>query len=361
MPAALAVLLSRVDVGKGREELYRDQLPALLESMAGQTRVESIRASNAIEGIEVSPQRAERLAAPQPPRFRNRSEEEFAGYRDAIDELMRAERLDPPTAALMLRLHRQLYAYTKATGGRLKSEDNVIGERGPHGVRRVIFRPPPWRQAEGLVRGLFDGYAQAAESQAAHPLIVLAAFILDLLAVHPFEDGNGRVARLLTTHELLRLGYGVARYVSIEQRIYETRNGYYDALEASQRGWHDGEHEIWPWAEYLVSVLADSYGDFEERVAAERGTASMSKTDRVRHWVLNSAPSKFCLGDVRRAVPGVSDPSIRMALRSLRDEGRLRSEGAGRGALWHQSTSRAVDSVAGYHPRRPRQRRIPNR
>jgi len=338
MPAHLGVLLSRVDVGKGREELYRDQLPALLHSLADQTRVESIRASNAIEGIEVPRQRAERLAAPEPPRSRNRSEEEFAGYRDAIDALMQEEHLDPPTPALTLRLHRQLYAHTKAAGGQLKREDNVIGERGPHGVRRVIFRPPPWQQTEGLVQGLFGGYPQAAEAQAAHPLIVLAAFILDLLAIHPFEDGNGRVARLLTTHELLRLGYGVARYVSIEQRIYETRNGYYAALEASQGGWHDGKHRIWPWTEYLVSVLADCYADFESRVAAARGSASMTKAERVRHWVLSSAPREFRLADVRRAVPGVSDPSIRLALRSLRDEGRLRSMGAGRGALWRRST-----------------------
>jgi Fic family protein len=337
MPAQLGVLLSQVDVGKGREDLYRDQLPALLDSLAGQTRVESIRASNAIEGIEVPTQRAERLAAPEPPRSRNRSEEEFAGYRDAIDELMQAERLDPPTPALMLRLHRRLYAHTKATGGQLKGADNIIGERGPHGVRRVIFEPPPWQQTEGLVQGLFGGYLQAAGAPAAHPLIVLAAYTLALLAIQPFEDGNGRVARLLTTHELLRFGYGVARYVSVEQRIYETRNGYYDALESSQRGWRDGEYEIWPWVEYLVAVLADCYADFEGRVAAERGAASMTKAERVRHWALNSAPGEFRLADVRRAVPGVSDPSIRLALRSLRDEGKLRPEGAGRGALWRRS------------------------
>lgn len=336
MPPQLGVLLSRVDVGKGREELYRDQLPALLRSLADQTRVESIRASNAIEGIEVPQLRAERLAAPEPPRFRNRSEKEFAGYRDAIDELMRVEQLDPPTPPLMLHLHRQLYAHTKIAGGRLKQEDNIIGERDRHGVRRVVFEPPAWRQTEGLIKGLFGGYREAADAEAAHPLVVLAAFILDLLAIHPFEDGNGRVARLLTTHELLRLGYGVARYVSVEQRIYETKNGYYDALEESQRGWHDGKHRIWRWTEYLASVLADCYADFENRVAAARGSASMTKTERVRHWVLSSAPREFRLGDVRRAVPGVSDPSIRLALRSLRDEAKLKSEGSGRGAIWHR-------------------------
>ena len=346
MPAGLGVLLSQIDVGKGREGLFLDQLPALLDSLAGQTRVESIRASNAIEGIEVSRQRAERLAAPRPSRSRNRSEAEFAGYRDAIDGLMKASHLDQPTPVLALRLHRQIYAHTKAVGGRLKSEDNVIGERGPHGVSRIIFRPSPWQQTEGLVQGLFDGYRQAADAQAAHPLILLAAFVLDLLAIHPFEDGNGRVARLLTTHELLRLGYGVARYVSIEQRIYETRDAYYGALEAAQQGWHEGEHTIWPWVEYLSTVLDGAYRDFEARVAAERGTASMTKTDRVRHWVLSSAPAKFSLADARRAVPGVSDPSIRMALRSLRDEGRLRSEGAGRGSLWHQTER--ISALSGF-------------
>ena len=337
MPAHLGVLLSQVDVSKGREDLYRDQLPALLLSLAVQTRVESIRASNAIEGIEVPADRAERLAAPKPPRSRSRSEEEFAGYRDAIDGLMQADRLGPPTPVIALRLHRQIYAYTKASGGTLKHVDNVIGERGPHGVRRVIFEPPPWQQAEGLVQGLFDGYREAVESKAAHPLILLAAFILDLLAIHPFEDGNGRVARLLTTHELLRLDYGIARYASIEQRIYETRSDYYDSLEASQEGWHDGAHRIWPWVEYLVGVLAASYADFESRVVAERGSAAMPKGERVRHWASKEAPDEFSLRDVRRAVPGVSDPTVRLALRSLRDEGRLVAVGSGRSAVWRRS------------------------
>lgn len=339
MPAHLGVLLGQVDVSKGREELYRDQLPALLRSLAEQTRIESIRASNAIEGIDVPLERAERLAAPEPPRSRSRSEEEFAGYRDAIDELMRGERLALPTPVLALRLHRHLYAHTKASGGELKRVDNVIGERGEHGIRRAIFEPPPWQQTEGLLEGLFGGYRQAVEAQSAHPLIIVAAFILDLLAIHPFEDGNGRVARLLTTHELLRLDYGVARYASVEQRIYETRDEYYDSLEASQRGWHDGTHQIWPWTEYLIGVLVAGYTDFESRIVTERGTATMPKGERVRHWVKTAAPAEFSLADVRRAVPGVSDPTIRLALRSLRDDGELTAVGSGRSAVWRRSAS----------------------
>ena len=191
MPPRLGVTLSRVDTGKGREELYRDQLPEVLRALSAQTRIESIRASNAIEGIDVSEDRAERLAATSPPRVRDRSEQEFAGYRDAIDELMREERLEPPTPTLMLRMHRQLYAHTLVEG-ELEAEDNLIGERGPDSaVRKVIFRPPPWQQTEGLVLGLFEGYNEAVEAEEAHPLVLLAAFVVDLLAIHPVETATG--------------------------------------------------------------------------------------------------------------------------------------------------------------------------
>lgn len=338
MPARLGVVLSRVDVGRGREELYRDQLPELMRSLAGQTRVESITASNAIEGIEVAKDRAERLTASAPPRVRGRNEREFAGYRDAIDELMREERLQSPTPVLMLRLHRQLYAYAQADGGSLRREDNLIGERDAAGrIARVIFRPPPWQQTEGLVQGLFDGYREAVAADAAHPLVLLAAFILDLLAIHPLEDGNGRVARLLTTHELLRRDYGVARYVSIEQRIYESRNGYYDALARSQLGWHEGQHDVWPWTEYLAGVLAAAYDSFESRVADARGSAGLGKSERVERWILESAPARFRIADVRKAVPGVSDPTIRNVLHALRDRGALRVDGPGRSTEWVKS------------------------
>lgn len=335
MPPHLGVLLSRVDVGKGREELYRDQLPELMRSLSAQTRIESIRASNAIEGIEVSADRAERLAAAKPPKVRDRSEQEFAGYRDAIDELMREEHLRPPTPALMLWMHRQLYSQTRAVGGELKREDNLIGERGADGaVTRVIFRPPPWQQTEGLIQGLFAGYEEAVAAEAAHPLVLLAAFVVDLLAIHPVEDGNGRVARLLTTHELLRHGYGVARYVSLEQRIYESRNGYYDALERSQAGWQEAEHDVWPWTEYLIATIAAAYDAFEARVAVARASASMGKSERVRHWILELAPARFRIADVRKGVPGVSDPTIRNVIHALRDEGRLRADGQGRATEW---------------------------
>lgn len=334
MPARLGVLLNHVDVGRGRQQLYEDQLPELLSGLAEQTKVESIRASNAIEGVEVDPERAQLLAGPERPKFRNRSEKEFAGYADATDTLMRDRKLDPPTVPVLLRLHRQMLAHTEARGGYLKTEDNKIATRDSDGIKRVVFEPPAWQQTEGLMLSLCGSYDETLDREIAHPLVVLAAFVLDLLAIHPVLDGNGRMARLTTTHELLRLDYGVARYVSVEQRIWESKNSYYTALEQSQRDWHEAKHSIWPWTEYLVSVLAESYEDFEKRVAASRAQDGMNKQDRVRHWVLTAAPNEFHFRDVRRAVPGVSDPTIRLVLRTLKQEGKVDSVGTGGGARW---------------------------
>ncbi|HEX5989770.1 MAG TPA: Fic family protein [Solirubrobacterales bacterium] len=336
MPPSLGVLLKAVDKGSGRQQLFEDQVPELLRRLARQTKVESITASNAIEGVEVEPARAESLASATPPRFRNRSEKEFAGYADALDGLMRDERLEPLTVPRLLELHRKMLAHTDDLGGYLKQEDNRIADRAPDGTTRTVFRPPSWRETEGLLSGLCSAYRYTLEGGAVHPLIALAAFVLDLLAIHPVPDGNGRLARLATTHELLRLDYGVARYVSVEQRIYESKNAYYTALEQSQRGWHGGGHSIWPWTEYLVRILADSYGDFENRVVAGRGAESGNKQERIRRWALREAPAEFKIGDVRRAIPGVSDPTIRLALRALRDEGLLEAESVGRGARWRR-------------------------
>lgn len=336
MPPSLGVLLKAVDRGSGRQQLFEDQVPELLRRLARQTKVESITASNAIEGVEVEPDRAESLAGEEPPRFRNRSEREFAGYADALDGLMRDERLGPLAVPRLLELHRKMLAHTDDLGGHLKREDNRIADREPDGTTRIVFRPPPWRETESLLTGLCSGYRYTLGGGAVHPLIALAAFILDLLAIHPVPDGNGRLARLATTHELLRLDYGVARYVSVEQRIYESKNAYYTALEQSQRGWHEGEHSIWPWTEYLIRVLAESYEDFESRVAAGRGSEAGNKQDRIRRWALDEAPAEFKIGDVRRAIPGVSDPTIRLVLRDLRDEGLLAAESVGRGARWRR-------------------------
>lgn len=339
-PPRLGAQLARLDVGMGREQLYRDQLPELLRSLAEETRLASITASNAIENITVDPDRAERLAVPNAtPRFRNRNEREFAGYRDAIDEIIRSGAVERLSMPFILHLHRQLFRHSDGGGGELKREQNLIASY-EHGHREIVFTPPPPERTEFMLRELVDRYLAATDDQQAHPVVLVGAFALDFLAIHPVADGNGRLARLLTMHLLLQHGYAVTRYVSVEQRIFETKNTYYDVLRASQHGWHDGVHIIWPWVMYLVSVMDDAYQDFERRVAARRGLSGLSKQARVQAYVLDHAAPIFRIRDIRRALPGVSDETIRLVLSRLAREARIEIDpvagGRGPQAAWRR-------------------------
>lgn len=341
-PPRVGVLLGRIDVGKGSERLHEDQLPELLTSLAHETRVESIRASTAIEGYEVDQSRARALADRPGARIRNRNEQEFAGYRDAIDELMRAARPEQLSVPYILHLHRMLFSHSGGAGGRFKESDNEIAQYGPDGRREVVFQPPPAPQAAFLTTELVARYNAAVDAEAAHPLVLLGVLILDLLAIHPVADGNGRLARLVTTHELLRARYGIARYVSVEQRIYETKAGYYAALRSSQSRWHDSEHNVWPWIEYLCGVLAVAYDTFEARVSAATQEVGLSKQERVlRHVGHMQQGREFTLAELRRALPGISDQTIRLALADARSAGEVEVDGRGRGARWRRRLGHA--------------------
>ncbi len=330
-PPRLGVRLARIDTARGREEMHRDQRPQTLLGLAEQTRVASITASNAIEGVVVDDDRAQKLVRPQPPRVRNRNECEFAGYRDVIDGLMRQEPPAPVSVPLILDLHRRLLGHADGGGGRLKAEQNLVVSY-EDGRRTVLFTPTPPEETPFALGELVERYRAAANAEVAHPLLLIGLFVLDFLAIHPVADGNGRLARLLTSQLLRERGYGIARYVSLEQRIFETKETYYQALLDSQRGWHDAAHDPWPWLEYLVGVIDDGYADFELRLAA--ASVGASKQGRVRAYVLDHADAEFRIGDIRRALPGVSDPTIRIVLAALRDEGRIASTGGGPTARW---------------------------
>ena len=225
VPLDVVGIVGSIEQSRGREQLYRAQAPQVLERLAARTRFDSITASSAIEDVIVDDDRALQLirGAPVGP-YRDRSESEFAGYRDAIDELLvkEPERLTVP---LVLHIHRVLMRHTDdPTAGKTKRTDNFIGTRNRDGTRTVIFETvPAGVPTERQLAELVARYEKALTEARVPPLLLIAALVLDFLAIHPFEEGNGRVARLLTTHELLRHGYGVARYVSLEQRISTPR------------------------------------------------------------------------------------------------------------------------------------------
>lgn len=336
VPARIVTRLSAIDFGRGSEALYRDQMPGLLTELADRARVQSITASSAIEGVVVADAgRAERIINRRTSTLRNRSEQELAGYRDAQDYLFRQD-WRPLNVGLILHLHRLLFAHTAMPGGAFKTVDNLVVDRSPDGSTTVRFKPVPAAKTPFAIDDLIGRYQEAVATREHHPVLLTGLFILDLLVIHPFEDGNGRVARLLTSAMLTEHGYTVGRYVSLEQVVAESADAYYQALLESTHGWHEDTADPWPWLSYFTDVIADAYTVFAERTAAAKTPGT--KQQRVREHVLRQAPVTFRLADIRTAVPGVSDQTIRLVLEQLKNEGKVRADGTGRSATWTRMT-----------------------
>jgi Fic family protein len=341
VPAHIVTRLRAIDFGRGSEALYRDQMPGLLTGLADRARVLSITASSAIEGVIVADaDRAQRIINRQAATLRNRSEQELAGYRDAQDYLFQQD-WHPLNAGLIVHLHRLLFAHTAVPGGAFKAADNLVVDRSPDGSTTVRFKPVSAANTPFAIDDRIERYVHAVAAGGHHPVLLSGLFILDLLVIHPFEDGNGRVARLLTGAMLSDHGYTVGRYVSLEQAIAESADVYYQALLDSTHGWHEGIADPWPWLGYFTGVIAGAYAVFANRAAAAR--TSGTKQQRVREHILRHAPTTFRLAELRTALPGVSDQTIRLVLEQLRKEGRVRADGTGRSATWSRmNTARDV-------------------
>lgn len=241
----------------------------------------------------------------------------------------------PLNLGLLLRLHRQLFAYTELAGGEFTSDDNLVVDQSPDGSVEVRFVPVPAAETEFYTAELIDRYHAAVAQDRHRPVLLIGLFILDLLTIHPFADGNGRVVRVLTNALLDDAGYQVGRFVSLEQLIAESADAYYGALLASTRGWDDETNDPWPWLSYLVDQLAQAYARFEQRTSDSR--PSGARQDRVRGYVLKEAAIVFRISDVRLALPGVSDQTIRLALETLKKDGLRVADGTGRGATWRRT------------------------
>jgi Fic family protein len=316
---------------RGEQELYSRQTPEALETLRTVAMVESTESSNRLEGVVAAPDRLREVvlrdATPA-----DRSEQEIAGYRDALALIHESADHMPVSVNVIQQLHAMLYRYQPGSGGRWKSTQNDIVERAPDGsIVRVRFRPVSPVATPGAMRDLISRWDQALDQQR-EPLLVIPLAVLDFLCIHPFADGNGRTARLLTLLLLYRSRYAVGRYISLERVIEQSRDTYYEALEASSRGWHEGQHDPFPWLEYFWGVLLRAYGEFRDR-AGRLLTARGSKTALVEGAVERRL-RPFAISEIENDCPGVSRDMIRHVLRRMRDEGRVQVRGRGRGARW---------------------------
>jgi Fic family protein len=324
--------IQRLGEARGRQDLFIAQAPERLEVLRQAAVVESSESSNRIEGV-VAPRRRVEALVLKSARPRDRSEQEIAGYRDALQLIHDSHAHMAFTPNVVLQLHSMVFRYLPSEGGSWKATDNEIVERDNLGrVTRVRFTPVTAVGTPGAMQALAALYGTAAEEQRTDPLILTPLAVLDFLCIHPFRDGNGRIARLLTLLLLYHFNYRVGRYISLERVIEETKDTYYEALEASSRGWHDGRHDSRPWMTYFWGVMLRAYREFEDRVGTlMKGRGS--KTQQVRDAV-DRRTGPFAISEIEADCPGVSRDMVRVVLRRLRDDRVITRQGKGRGARW---------------------------
>ncbi|MEW6664979.1 MAG: Fic family protein [Thermodesulfobacteriota bacterium] len=324
--------IRRIAEYRGKQDLYKEQSPQVLETLRQAAVIQSTESSNRLEGVTAPLERIKDLIA-EKTTPRNRSEQEIAGYRDVLNTIHANYANIPFTVGVVLQFHRDLYQFIPGQGGKWKSVDNEITEIHPDGRRMIRFSPVPAYITPEAMDTLHKGFDEHWQSAEFEPLLLIAAYTLDFLCIHPFLDGNGRMARLLTLLLLYKAGYEVGRYISLEKMIEQTKEGYYDSLYVSSQGWHESQHAILPWWEYFLGVmLFGSYREFEHRVGlvtTGRGTKTAMVLDAIGHFM-----GDFTIRDLQERCPNVGIDLIRRILKEQRNLGKLECLGRGPSAKW---------------------------
>lgn len=317
----------------GKQEMYLKQRPEELEKLVEIAKIQSTEASNAIEGIVTTNTRIRQLVEGKTTP-RNRSEQEIAGYRDVLGIIHESFDAIPITRNYILQLHKILYSHmNNPVAGRTKIVQNYITATYPDGHSETLFIPlPPHETPEALDR-ICEEYNRVIGKYELEPLIAIPVFIHDFLCIHPFNDGNGRMSRLLTTLLLYRSGFYVGKYISLEAKIERHKDLYYDALAASQIGWHEGKNDPVPFIKYFLGMVLAAYRDFEDRFSLVE--TKRSALDKVR-LATQIKIGRFTKQDIRELCPSLSVSSIEGALRKMVESGELQREGNGKNTFYYR-------------------------
>lgn len=320
-------LLGALHECRGKQALFLRATPDILDTMLEQAKVQSIVSSNRIEGISTTDTRIRALAK-ESTAPKNRDEEEIAGYRDVLATIHESHDSIPLAPNVILQLHRDLCAHLgPGVGGHWKTSDNVISEIDAAGNRFVRFRPLPVFETPGAVESLCQAANEAVADRTFDPLYILCLFVLDFVSIHPFDDGNGRMSRLLTLLLFYRSGYVAGKYVSLEKLVEDSKESYYETLQASSQGWLEGKNDPTPFVRYLLGIFLKAYSVFEARVSdglREKAT----KIERIR-LLFDRTPVPLGKRQILEACPGVSTITVERALKSLLASGYIRKLGAG--------------------------------
>ena len=328
---------------KGKQDLYVRQKPTELTRLVEIAKIQSTESSNRIEGIVTTTSRIQALVK-EKTTPRNRDEFEIAGYRDVLNTIHENYEYIPVRGNYILQLHRDLMQYTGSElGGRYKISQNYLKETRPDGSEFIRFTPVEPFETEPYINAICESYKKVIDEQVIDPILVIPVFITDFLCIHPFNDGNGRMSRLLTLLLLYQAGYQVGKYISIEKHIEKTKDSYYDALELASQGWHKGQGDPEPFIKYMLGVILGCYREFESRVEVlskpdENGTVLVktSATEIVRAAV-ESRIGKFTKTEILNICPTISKSSVEAGLREMIANGEIQRFGKGKATYYLRS------------------------
>lgn len=324
-------LIAAIYKEAGKQELYLKQRPEELEKLIEIAKIQSTEASNAIEGIVTTSTRIKQLVE-EKTTPKNRDEQEIAGYRDVLNIIHENFDVIPISQNYILQLHKILYSHmNNFMAGKTKNVQNYISATYPDGHVQVLFTPMAPCETPEAIDKICEEYNLEIGNMALEPLILIPVFIHDFLCIHPFNDGNGRMSRLLTTLLLYRNGFYVGRYISLEGKIAKNKDLYYDALSRSQDGWHEGTEDIIPFIKYMLGIILAAYKDFEDRM--DLIGVKLSALEIVRRASKNKL-GRFNKQDIRELCPNLSDSSIEGALRKMLSSGELKREGKGKNTCY---------------------------
>jgi len=332
----VVAMLTSIHEHKGKQELFVEAHADALVTLVEVAKIQSTGASNRIEGINTTDKRLEELvrkkSAP-----RNRTEQEIAGYRDVLATIHESYDYIPPRPNIFLQLHKQLYSFSKSsTGGSYKNADNYISEKGPEGRESIRFQPIPAYLTATAMESLCTSFIKSLEKNEHDPLLLISMFVLDFLCIHPFNDGNGRMSRLLTLLLLYRAGYIVGKYISLEKLIENSKDTYYEALQDSSVLWHENRSDYLPFIRYSLGILQKAYNEFEERVQFLR-YRGLPRPDRIKA-VIESKIGKITKKEIMEACPDISKITVERTLTALVKAGYLEKIGGGRTAAYSKQT-----------------------
>ena len=326
-------LIAAIYKEAGKQELYLKQKPEELEKLVEIAKVQSTEASNAIEGIVTTSTRIRQLVE-EKTTPKNRDEQEIAGYRDVLNIIHESFDAIPLTQNYILQLHKILYSHiNNPMAGKTKNVQNYISITYPDGHTETLFTPlAPFETPEALDM-ICAEYNRVIGNNELEPLIAIPVFIHDFLCIHPFNDGNGRMSRLLTTLLLYRSGFHVGKYISLEAKIAKNKDLYYDALGQSQHGWHEGKEDVVPFIKYLLGTILAAYKDFEDRFSLVETKHTALETVRL---ATQQKIGRFSKQDIRELCPSLSLSSLEGALRKMVANGELRREGNGKNTRYYR-------------------------